>query len=404
MNNRPRLLFVSTRFLFPADTGGQIRTVQVLRGMKGGKFEITLASPVPGNAEIKYKSEIETVSDRFISWPEKRRSAISKLIRMRYLFSALPIPVITDWSRVAQRIVEKEFIERHDIVVFDFPHAAVLAPKTIPIPSVMFTHNVEAEILLRHRNVVADPVRRYIWSNQYRKMTAYERSTLSRFDTIVAVSERDKEAFLKEYRVNNVSIIRTGVDLEYFEYSTPGNKKNIVFTGSMDWMANIDGIEYFLEHVWPLIASKEKEATMTVVGRNPPNHLIAQAKGKPWEFTGFVDDVRPFMKRSGVYVIPLRVGGGTRLKVFEAMASGCPVVSTAIGVEGLPLIGGEHYLLADSANEMADAILKLMRNSDLRNRLSRNARKYVEENFSFTQAAREFEEICTETLGRAVSS
>jgi glycosyltransferase involved in cell wall biosynthesis len=320
---------------------------------------------------------------------------------MKYLFSTLPIPVITDWSEGAQTTIGAEIREGHDIVVFDFPHAAILAPESIPIPSVIFTHNVEAEIPLRHSNVVSDPIRRYIWNNQYKKMLAYERRVLSRFDAIVAVSERDKEAFLKEYGVDNVHVIRTGVDLDYFDYAPPGKENNIVFTGSMDWMANIDGIEYFLDEIWPLISKTEPGSHMTVVGRNPPNHLIARARGMNWEFTGFVDDVRPYMKKSGIYVIPLRVGGGTRLKVFEAMASGCPVVSTAIGVEGLPLTKGQHYVPADSPEEMADAIMKLMSDGDLRNRISRNAREYVEEKCSFRVAAEEFEEICSNTLEQA---
>lgn len=398
MRNRPRLLFVSTRFLFPTDTGGQIRTSQILRGMKGGRFNITLASPAPPDALARYDAEIESVSDRFVSWPEKRRNAFSSITRMRHIFSSQPIPVITDWSKTAQRIVDEELKGRQDIVVFDFPHAAILAPEEFPMQSVLFTHNVEAEIFLRHLNVATNPLRKYIWNNQYRKMKAYERNVVARFNAVVAVSERDRQALMQDYEIENAHVIRTGVDLEYFSYGVPADAKNIVFTGSMDWMANVDGIEFFLEKVWPLVSRQEPESKMTVVGRNPPAALCDKAKDVNWELTGFVDDVRPYIRLAGVYVIPLRVGGGTRLKVFEAMASGCPVVSTTIGVEGLPLTDGEHYLRADSPDEIADAVLKLLANRDLRERLSGNARKYVEENFSFTRTAREFEDICANTL------
>src|SRR6185369_16883583 len=192
------------------------------------------------------------------------------------------------------------------LVVVDFPHAAVLAPAPFPCASVLFTHNVEAEIFRRHAETARDPLRRAVWRSQAAKMARYERALLGRFDAVVAVAERDREHFGRAYGANNVSVIPTGVDLDYFAYSPtpalePAEPASVVFTGSMDWMANIDGIEYFMEQVWPAVAR-------------------AASRGLNWEFTGFVDDVRPYVRRSHAYVIPLRVGGGTRIKVYEAMA------------------------------------------------------------------------------------
>jgi glycosyltransferase involved in cell wall biosynthesis len=120
-----------------------------------------------------------------------------------------------------------------------------------------------------------------------------------------------------------------------------------------------------------------------------------------WEFTGFVDDVRPFVQNAHVYVIPLRVGGGTRIKVFEAMAMGCPVVSTRIGVEGLPVEHDRHYLEADSGDAMAVAILSLLDDRERSAHLSLQARKYVEENMSARRAASVFEQICVRALQTA---
>lgn len=400
LGKKPKLLFVSTRFLFPTDTGGQIRTAQILRGMKGGEFEITLVSPVPENAYEKYKTEIDSVSDRFLSWPETKTGALYNILRMRHIKSTIPIPVLTDWSRKAHNIIKKEMEGGQDIVVFDFPHAAILAPQNIYLPSVLFTHNVEAEIFQRHREVAQGFFRKYIWNNQYKKMFSYEKSIMTKFDSIIAVSDRDKKTFVNDYGTRNVHVIQTGVDLEYFEYNIPSESNNIVFTGSMDWMANIDGIEFFLEEIWPLVKEREPEAKMTVVGRNPPSHLVERAR-TGWKFTNFVDDVRPYMKEAGIYVIPLRVGGGTRLKVFEAMASGCPVVSTTIGVEGLPLIEGEHYLRADAPEKIAESIVKLMKNKELRYELSRKARQHVEDNFSFKRASAQFEKICSGVLAQS---
>jgi glycosyltransferase involved in cell wall biosynthesis len=288
-----------------------------------------------------------------------------------------------------------------DVVVVDFPHAAVLAPPPYTSPSVLFTHNIEAEIFRRHAEVAGNAMKRAIWRNQTEKMERYERDLLPQFTSVVAVSERDKAYFQRAYGLVNVSTIPTGVDLEYFTYARSAALENgdggtVVFTGSMDWMANIDGIEFLMESVWPAISRVRPGVRCVIVGRNPPPALVERARslGLSWEFTGFVDDVRPFVRNANVYVIPLRVGGGTRIKVYEAMAMGCPVVSTRIGVEGLPVENGRHYLEADSGDAIASAILSLLADPELRAGLSLQARKYVEEDMSARRAAQAFEQIC----------
>jgi glycosyltransferase involved in cell wall biosynthesis len=180
----------------------------------------------------------------------------------------------------------------------------------------------------------------------------------------------------------------------------PADPASVVFTGSMDWMANIDGIEYFMEQVWPEVARERPDAKFVVVGRQPPAALVerAAARGLNWEFTGFVDDVRPYVRRAHVYVIPLRVGGGTRIKVYEAMALGCPVVSTRIGVEGLPVEDGRQFVAADGPADMAASILSLLEANDERSRLSAAARRFVEESVSTASAAKVFEQICQHAL------
>ena len=168
----------------------------------------------------------------------------------------------------------------------------------------------------------------------------------------------------------------------------------------MDWMANRDGIDFLMREVWPLVASARPKAEMLVVGRNPPQALINRADKNSWTFTGFVDDVRQHIRRGSVYVVPLRVGGGTRIKVYEAMAMGCPIVSTTIGVEGLPVIDGEHYIRADTPADFATALTSLLTNAEMRERLSRNARSLVQREFSAHRAAQVFESICLDTMDR----
>jgi glycosyltransferase involved in cell wall biosynthesis len=167
----------------------------------------------------------------------------------------------------------------------------------------------------------------------------------------------------------------------------------------MDWDANIDGIRFFLSEVWPRVQAARPEARFTIVGRHPPAALVEQARAlRGVTFTGLVPDVRPFVRDAHVFVIPLRVGGGTRIKAFEAMAMGCPVVSTAIGIEGLDVRPDEHFLLADSAADQATAVLRLLGDDALRGALSQRARQRVEDQFGHRVAAGVFEQICLRAM------
>jgi glycosyltransferase involved in cell wall biosynthesis len=408
MSRRHRLLFVSSRYLFPTDSGGKIRTVNILRGMKGGAFEITLASPLPVRARPGDAADVDSVCDRFVGWPDTARGALFRWTRMRHLISELPVAVATDESSLGRWAIAREIEQGPDVVVVDFPHAAVLAPPPYPCSSVLFTHNVEAEIFRRHVEVARNPLKRAIWRNQADKMDRYERELLLRYTSVVAVADRDRDYFRRTYGVGNVSTIPTGVDLNYFTFRESAVLEDreggtVVFTGSMDWIANVDGVEFFMDAVWPAVSRARRRARCVIVGRSPPRGLIERARARQlnWVFTGFVDDVRPFVHNAHVYVIPLRVGGGTRIKVYEAMAMGCPVVSTRIGVEGLPVEPGRHFLEADSAEDMAAAVLSLLDDREHSTRLSLQARKFVEENMSAQRAARVFEQICLRALRNA---
>ena len=400
MNQKPRLLFVSPRFLLPADSGGKIRTTQILRGMKGGAFDITLASPAPEYASTGFERELEAVCDRFAGWPEPVRSRWHRLWRIAGLFGGPPVSVLSDASPDGRKKVAQELERGYDLAVFDFPHSVVLAPPRLDTASLLFTHNVEHEIYGRHSTVAPSPLMRSVWRSQTRKMRAFEKQALGRFDWTVAVSERDARKFKEEFGIANVTVIPTGVDLDFFAFHGPAVSNTVAFTGAMDWAPNVDGMEFLLEEIWPLVTTHIPDASMAVVGRNPPDRLVRRARDLTvrWHFTGFVDDVRPHVRTSAVYVIPLRVGGGTRIKVFEAMAMGCPVVSTAIGVEGLPLQPEEHFLLAESPMEFAEAIVRLLREPALGAAIAARARTFVAAQFSYRTAAQVFEDACVNAM------
>jgi polysaccharide biosynthesis protein PslH len=403
---RPRLAFFSPLFLFPNDAGGKIRTTNILRGLKGGAFEIRLLSPATAEQQRTWANEIAGVCDEFVPW--HAQGPRPKALRALDLMGELPVNVAADVSAAARAAVQNE-LERGDVdlMVFDFVHASVYRPPRLPVKSVCFTHNVEAEIFQRHAATARGPFRRWLWSSQHAKMRRFEGRALKQFDQVIAVSERDAHKFHSEYGLERVTAIPTGVDLDYFAYAeaaeaddaTAGRAAEVVFVGSMDSAANIGGVEFFLREVWPRVLAALPQARFRVVGRHPPAALVASGRrAGNVEFTGSVPDVRPFMRAAQVSVIPLLVGGGTRIKAFESMAIGCPVVSTTLGVEGLSLDPGEHYLAGDSAESMAAGVLQLLRDPAAGRALARRARGFVEARFGHRVAAQVFEQICQRAL------
>ena len=167
----------------------------------------------------------------------------------------------------------------------------------------------------------------------------------------------------------------------------------------MDWIPNVDGILFFLREVLPLIQKAIPSVKLFVVGRNPPAHLLNEVKKYPGvSCVGRVPDVRPYIRKHGVYIVPLRIGGGTRIKIYEALAMGKAVVSTTIGAEGLPLKNGKHLILADSPEHFAQAVVELLKKPTYREQLGQAGMKFVRENCSWNVAANSFANYCTEVV------
>lgn len=402
---RPRLALISTVFLLPADAGGKIRTGNVLRGLKGGTFDLTLVSPAPPEGLAHWQDALAPLADKVVCWPAPPRRP--RWTRVADLLRSEPANVTNGITAEARAVVERTLAEGHfDVVVFDFVHATALMPPRLGMATVCFTHNVEAEIFQRHAKQAAGALMRRVWASQAHKMLRYEHQSLARYTSVIAVSARDAAMFATQAGRGDVQTIPTAVDLDFFGWAppapaAPGEGPTVVFLGSMDWAANINGMAWFLADIWPRVRAAEPKAKLVVVGRNPPSSLLKQATGMAEvRFTGMVDDVRPWVRAAQVFAIPLRVGGGTRIKAFEAMAMGCPVVSTTLGVEGLDVIDGEHLLRRDAEQDQANAIVALIRDHALATRLSTQARQLVESRFGHLAAAQVFEQICLQAMQR----
>lgn len=388
----------------PLNAGGRIRSWNILKNL--GKWdEVTLLTYSPSYVGTHQEGVPEHVA-KLISLefpgPEKY-SAGYYLEYLRLMFSPTPFTVRKTGIASIRRQIEDLLRKEHfDIIVGDFLSATLTLPKKTPCPMILFAHNVETEIWKRHFEVTRSPVRKMIMGIEYWKMRRFEKNPPRHFDHILTVSDKDREFFSRILPAEDVSVLPTGVDLDFFcPSSTPPIPGRLIFSGSMDWMANEDAILYFAESILPQVANEVPGVTLTAAGRDPTEPLRKLAKEDPRiELTGTVPDIRPHVAAGEVYIVPLRVGSGTRLKIFEAMAMGKAVVSTRVGAEGLPVIHGEHVLLADEPGEFADAVVRLLRDKELRERLGTAARRLVTENFGNPAVA----EVCHDVLTRIVNT
>jgi len=398
------ILWLKTELLHPLDKGGRIRTYQMLRHLLRDHHVtyLTLDDGCRGVDAIARASEYCT---DLVSVPLRTSSKGS----LRFygelaanIASSLPYAVSKYRSPAMQRVISQILeTQQIDLVVCDFLAPAVNVPATLPVPAVLFQHNVEALIWQRHATVASDPLRRAYMEIQRRRMYAFERAQCRRFDHVIAVSPEDASWFAREYGVSEVSHVPTGVDTEYFRPTgaIAAAAGELLFTGSMDWIPNVDAARYFTEAVLPTVAATVPEVTFTIVGRNPAPSVRALAEHDPRVcVTGTVSDVRPYLERGRVFVVPLRVGGGTRLKIFEAMAMEKAIVSTSIGAEGLPVRDGEHLLIADTASDFAAAVARLLRDPEYATALGVRAAELVRSQFGWEHAADRFADICAQTM------
>ncbi|HET9831971.1 MAG TPA: glycosyltransferase [Vicinamibacterales bacterium] len=400
-----RILWLKSDLLLPLDKGGRLRTWHLMRHL-ARRHDITYLS-FSDRGQDRNVAGMREVATRVVTVPRNdpaKRSLLFYMDAARYLGDPLPYAVAKYRSAAYKVQVQSLLREnRFDLLVCDFLVPAVNLPKALPCPAVIFTHNVESEIWRRHAETKATVAARWLYRMQHKRMLRFEEETLMRFDGILAVSDADRETFVRLYPSVSTKptwVVRTGVDTEYFVPSrTEPSEPRLVFTGSMDWLPNEDAMTYFCHDVLPLIQQQEPRVRLSIVGRAPTPAVRALASNVV-DVTGTVDDVRPHMEKGSVYIVPLRIGGGTRLKIFEAMSMGKAVVSTTIGAEGLPIVDGTHAIVADEPRAFASAVLSLLRDRARRKALEHAARSLVVEHYDWSAVAGELEEALAISAGR----
>jgi polysaccharide biosynthesis protein PslH len=387
---------VKNDFLHPTDRGGQIRSLETLKRLHRNNEIHYVAYNDPREPEGLARAGEYSTRAYPVNQPAPKRGTVPFFAQLAgNLFSELPLAVGRYCSAALRAQIRAVLSEnKFDSIVCDFLSVAPNIPDLSR--AVLFQHNVETVIWRRHAQHAAGPLRRAYFGMQAERMFRTEREACRTAAHVIAVSQNDASQMKELFGVERISAVPTGVDVDYFRrpagQGVRGN--DLVFVGAMDWLPNIDGARFFVREVLPLIRARRPGCKLVLAGRSPDTELLAFAANDPLiTVTGTVPDIRPYLWNSKVSVVPLRIGGGTRLKIYEAMAAGVPVVSTPVGAEGLSVEHGVNILLAGDAASFAASCLELLNERVHAEDQAAAAFQLVSEEFSWGKIAEAFENI-----------
>ena len=379
-----KVLFLSQIVPYPPHGGVLQRGYHIVREL-GQRAEVTLLAFV--HPDVLPTEEALEESRRalgaycatieyFPLWAKGSRTNKAAALAMSAL-SPRPFSMIAHRSPAFQERVQGLLTaNRFDVIHVDTLALARFLPPGLRIPTALTHHNIESVLMERRSTVEPHILARLFLKRDAAKLRRWEDRLAPRVGVNLMMSEQDKAILQARVPNARAEVVANGVDVNYF---TPrpgdGRPPSLIYTGGMNMFANRDAVMHFLREIWPRIRSRHQDVRFFAVGQDPPSELSALAAADPRiVVTGYVADIRPHVAQAAVYVVPLRVGGGTRLKVLDAMASGKAIVSTSIGCEGLNVTPGKHLVTADMPEAFAEATLRLLGDPDERQALGAAAR------------------------------
>ena len=381
-----RILFIAPRLPLPADTGGKIRTFNILKQISRD-HAVDLVTFSFDSEDERHIKKFREIGIEVTLVPAPKEDALRRMFIV--LLAALPYSVSKYHSKkMASAITALKAVKNYDAVHVDHIHMAHYQNCFQGLPCLIDEHNVEYKILERCGNVENSAWKRQLYSQQAGKMKQFESRAILHYSACTAVSQNDVD-ILKNLTGGNVPIhvLPNGVDTEFF--TSPGSRPQqeedaLVFTGSMDWLPNDDAVVFFCQEVLPLIWEQNANVKFYIVGKSPSAAVKKMAQKDPRiVVTGRVDDVRTYIQQAKVFVVPIRIGGGTRLKILEAMSMQKAVVSTTVGAEGIAHTKDVNIVLGDTPRAFAQQVLVLLKNQQKREVLGTAARKLALEKYDW---------------------
>jgi len=370
---------------YPPHEGMTIRTYNLIKFMSN-YHEIYLLTLIQNKEEISGLEQMKKYCKLVYGAPIRANN--SRFLLTWYLFKSLfsGRPFISykyDVKEVRLKIRELVNKEKFDIAHLDLLHLVQYENEIRGIPKILIEHNVESILLSRRVKRENNLIIKAFLYTQYLKLRKYEKIMCERMEHCIVVSEVDRETLASMIPGLKVTVIPNGTDTDYFVNNETIEKHLIVFVGNLTWFPNIDGIRYFIKRIFPIVLNAIPDIKFYIVGKNSPKYRIPRRYESYIHQTGVVSDIRPFVSRASVYIVPLRIGGGTRLKVLDAMAMKKAIVSTSVGCEGIEVMPGRDIVIEDNPVGFANHVVNLIKNPNLAGSLGENARNLVEKRYNW---------------------
>ncbi len=380
--------------IFPLDSGNRIRSFNLLRGIAREEAVTYVGlrhdDGLVGQISSQFASPAITVHQ-----PIEQRTGYRFYGRLlANLGSAYPY-YMKRYTSLEIRDEVRKLVQSGacDLIVCDSLESAVNLDFDLDVPKILYHHAIETTLWRQRYETASGVVRRAYFNFETKRMAEYESMTCNRFDHIITTSENDRESLIKEHRVKSpITPVPVGVDSDYFkplkeDMTVP---KRLMFSGSLDLLSNIDQLLWFVSEVYPLVRREHPDASLEIVGPNPAVEIATlPKKDQSIRVAGWVKDIRPHLAQADIYIVPLRVPGGNRVKLYEAMAMRRPVVSTSYGAEGLNLVPEQHLLVADTVKEFAAAVNSLLSDTAKKSRLAEAGYRLVHQEHDWSHMVAE---------------
>ena len=380
---------------YPPDSGPKVKTYNVIKYL-AQKHRVTLVSFVRGD-QSEHVRQLGRYCQAVHAVQMERGAVQDGLAMARSLLTGQPWMMVRDDRKAMGRLVERLAMEQ----LFDVAHADQLnmcqyAERVPGAFKVLDAHNALWLLYKRLWETTSPGPGKWLLGRDWRLLKSYEGRLVRTFDAVLAVSHEDKVA-LQEAAGQPVDVVVIPITVDTDEVTVverEANPRHILHIGTMYWPPNVDAVKWFVYQIYPLIRQEWPDVQFDVVGARPPVELLdLNDAGLGINVTGYVEDPTPYQKRAAVMVVPLRAGGGMRVKILNALAEGIPIVSTTLGYEGIELTPGQDVLAGDTPESFATQVLRILNDPDLGKQLAINGRRLVEARYDYRNACRPLEEV-----------
>jgi glycosyltransferase involved in cell wall biosynthesis len=397
-----RVLLLTQVLPYPPDSGPKVKTYYVLKYL-AQQHQVTLVSFVRDEDKPEYIRHLETLCERVITVPITRSKPTDLRFLGKSLVSGEPWMMLRDERPEMRRVLA-------DLAAgepFDVVHADQLNMGQYALPfegsrKVLDLHNALWMLYRRMAETtpLTDPMK-YILMRDWSLLKRYEGEMCRQFDAVTAVTEEDRQLLIEAGARRDIRVIPIAIDTdEQAVIQRRPSGPHIIHIGTMYWPPNIVALTWFLEEIYPLIKAQVPDVRCTLIGSRPPESLIQRSQtDRTLTVTGYVEDPTPFIEDSSMMIVPLLAGGGMRVKILNALSQGIPMVSTAIGCEGIHVEHGKDILIADTPENFAVQCVRLLTDWDLNARLSATGRQTAEQYYDYRQACRPLDEVYQMAVG-----